>query len=220
MTRTALACLRLLAGGCPAATHFSLSRQRKVSKRKATRWSGSLRFAAGNLRGEKSGVLEARSASRTGLPTHGHVCTRVQQTRPNEAPFSRPAGRGKGGGWEWGVETAVPSKPGSSSWRRLHRVIFGPGVCQSHCRSPHRQQRRPRSRVCRHRARCPPRPRAQRPWLFLSVRWSGWCRRRSGKSAMLQRLPSTVLSSCASPSVVLQALVSSLGSSCLPVIRL
>ena len=38
------------AGGCPAATHFSLSRQRKVSKRKATLLSASLRFAAGNLR--------------------------------------------------------------------------------------------------------------------------------------------------------------------------
>jgi len=46
----------------------------------------------------KSGVLEARSASRTGLPTDRHVCTRAQHTRPNEAPFSRPAGRGKGGG--------------------------------------------------------------------------------------------------------------------------
>ena len=45
-----MACLRLVAGGCPAATHFSLSRQRKVSKRKATLLSASLRFAAGNLR--------------------------------------------------------------------------------------------------------------------------------------------------------------------------
>ncbi len=41
---------RQLAGGCPAATHFSLSRQRKVSKRKATLLSASLRFATGNLR--------------------------------------------------------------------------------------------------------------------------------------------------------------------------
>ena len=40
----------VLAGGSPAATHFSLLRQRKVSKRKATRLSGSLRCAAGNLR--------------------------------------------------------------------------------------------------------------------------------------------------------------------------
>ena len=42
-------CVDWLAGGCPAATHFSLLRQRKVSKRKATRLSGSLRFATGNL---------------------------------------------------------------------------------------------------------------------------------------------------------------------------
>ena len=44
-----LRCVGLLAGGSPAATHFSLLRQRKVSKRKATRLSGSLRFASGNL---------------------------------------------------------------------------------------------------------------------------------------------------------------------------
>ncbi|MCJ7798692.1 MAG: hypothetical protein MUP33_02860, partial [Polaromonas sp.] len=36
--------MHLLAGGSPAATHFSLLRQRKVSKRKATRLSGSLFF--------------------------------------------------------------------------------------------------------------------------------------------------------------------------------
>ena len=43
-------CFDLLAGGSPAATHFSLLRQRNVSKRKATRLSGSLCFALGNLR--------------------------------------------------------------------------------------------------------------------------------------------------------------------------
>ena len=48
--RASVICVRLLAGGCPAATHFSLSRQRKVSKRKATLLSATLRFAAGNLR--------------------------------------------------------------------------------------------------------------------------------------------------------------------------
>ena len=39
-----------LAGGSPAATHFLLLRQKKVSKEKATRLPGSLRFASGNLR--------------------------------------------------------------------------------------------------------------------------------------------------------------------------
>ncbi len=38
------------AGGCPAATHFLLRRQKKVSKEKATLLSASLRFASGNLR--------------------------------------------------------------------------------------------------------------------------------------------------------------------------
>ena len=46
-----------LAGGCPAATHFLLLRQNKVSKEKATRLSGSLRFASGDLCcSEKAGV--------------------------------------------------------------------------------------------------------------------------------------------------------------------
>ena len=135
-----MACLRLVAGGCPAASNFLLLRQKKVTKEKATRWSGSFRFDPGNLRcstpagvgrtrfarttaalipppsallgparrveGRKPipgyrapfGVQEARSASCTGIPTDRHVCTRAQRTRPNEAPFSRPAGRGKGGG--------------------------------------------------------------------------------------------------------------------------
>ena len=39
--------MALLAGDRPAATHFSLLRQRKVSKRKATRSLGPLRFATG-----------------------------------------------------------------------------------------------------------------------------------------------------------------------------
>ncbi len=54
-------CVGLLAGGCPAATHFSLLRQRKVSKRKATRLSGSLRFASGNLRCPKKTGVGANS---------------------------------------------------------------------------------------------------------------------------------------------------------------
>ncbi|AYQ29402.1 hypothetical protein DT070_16080 [Polaromonas sp. SP1] len=39
-----------MAGGCPAATHFLLLRQKKVSKEKATLAPASLRFATGNLR--------------------------------------------------------------------------------------------------------------------------------------------------------------------------
>ena len=39
-----------LAGNRPAATHFSLLRQKKVSKEKATLLSATLRFATGSLR--------------------------------------------------------------------------------------------------------------------------------------------------------------------------
>ena len=42
--------LDLLAGNRPAATHFLLRRQKKVSKEKATLLSASLRCAAGSLR--------------------------------------------------------------------------------------------------------------------------------------------------------------------------
>jgi len=44
------ALVRQHAGGCPAATHFLLLRQKKVSKEKATPLSASLRCATGNLR--------------------------------------------------------------------------------------------------------------------------------------------------------------------------
>ena len=44
-----LRCLHLLAGGGPAASNFLLLRQKKVTKEKATRLSGSLRCASGNL---------------------------------------------------------------------------------------------------------------------------------------------------------------------------
>ena len=43
-------CQGRLAGGCPAATHFLLLRQKKVSKEKATLVPASLRCATGNLR--------------------------------------------------------------------------------------------------------------------------------------------------------------------------
>ncbi len=45
------------------ATHFLLRRQEKVSKEKATRWSGSLRFAAGNLRCSVKAGSRSNSAS-------------------------------------------------------------------------------------------------------------------------------------------------------------
>ena len=71
-------CMGLLAGGCPAATHFSLLRQRKVSKRKATRLSGSLRFASGNL----------RCPGKTGVGANSLHCVSLKQ-RAALIPFFR-----------------------------------------------------------------------------------------------------------------------------------
>ena len=60
-SRLGFRCCDLLTGGCPAATHFLLLRQKKVSKEKATRLSGSLRFASGNLRCPKKTGVGANS---------------------------------------------------------------------------------------------------------------------------------------------------------------
>jgi hypothetical protein len=51
------------AGGCPAASNFLLRRQKKVTKEKATRWSGTLRFATGTLR------CSAKAGSRSNSPS-------------------------------------------------------------------------------------------------------------------------------------------------------
>ena len=57
------------AGGSPAATHFSLLRQRKVSKRKAPLLSASLRCAAGNLRcSVQAGSRSTRCAQTIAIP--------------------------------------------------------------------------------------------------------------------------------------------------------
>ena len=68
----------LLAGGSPAATHFLLLRQKKVSKEKATRLSGSLRFATGNL----------RCPGKTGVGANSLHCVALKQ-RAALIPFFR-----------------------------------------------------------------------------------------------------------------------------------
>ena len=54
-------CVDWLAGGGPAASNFLLLRQKKVTKEKATRLSGSLRFASGNLRCPRKMGVRANS---------------------------------------------------------------------------------------------------------------------------------------------------------------
>jgi hypothetical protein len=72
LINSSLHCMGWLAGGSPAATHFSLLRQRKVSKRKATRLSGSLRCASGNLRcPRKTG--QSGTKSKQPNSRHAHV---------------------------------------------------------------------------------------------------------------------------------------------------
>jgi hypothetical protein len=82
-----------MGGGSPAgrvsprrARHFSLRRQRKVPKRKATRWSGSFRFAPGNLRcSTKAGSRSNSLRSDNREPWSAFAC----------APRPSPTGVGK-----------------------------------------------------------------------------------------------------------------------------
>jgi hypothetical protein len=106
-----LRCLGLLAGGSPAATYFSLLRQKKVSKRKATRLSGSLRFASGNLRCPK----------KTGVSANSLHCVALKQ-RAALIPFFRvitgPARTGQSGN-----EVLTAEQPNSHRFQVLAQTI-------------------------------------------------------------------------------------------------
>ena len=71
-------CMDLLAGGSPAASNFLLLRQKKVTKEKATRLSGSLRFASSNL----------RCPGKTGVGANSLRCAALKQ-RAALIPFFR-----------------------------------------------------------------------------------------------------------------------------------
>ncbi len=91
----------LLAGGRPAATHFLLLRQKKVSKEKATRLSGSLRFASGNL----------RCPAKTGVGANSLHCVALKQ-RAALIPFLRSiTGPDRTG--HSGNESQAADQPGS-----------------------------------------------------------------------------------------------------------
>ena len=89
------------------ATHFLLLRQEKSKQREgdAMVWVPCAALLGPARRVEEvkpkleyrgpSGALEAQSASRAGLPTDRHVCTRAQHTRPHEVPsFAQRGERG------------------------------------------------------------------------------------------------------------------------------
>ena len=63
-------CVGPLAGGCPAATHFSLLRQRKVSKSKGdpTAWVPALRFGRPALAGKSGGPRKLACGSDSARP--------------------------------------------------------------------------------------------------------------------------------------------------------
>ena len=84
----------LQAGGSPAATHFLLRRQKKVSKEKATRLSGSLRCATGNLRCSiTAGVGRTRFAQTTAALDTASICA----ARPGQTGFGNECGFGEAG---------------------------------------------------------------------------------------------------------------------------
>jgi hypothetical protein len=92
MTRAAGVCQQ--AGGCPAASNFLLRRQKKVTKEKATRLSGSLRCATGNLRCSiPAGVGRTRFAQTTAALDTASICA----ARPSQTGFRERAGFGEAG---------------------------------------------------------------------------------------------------------------------------
>ena len=93
-------CVGWLAGGSPAATHFSLLRQRKVSKRKATRLSGSLRCATGNL----------RCPGKTGVRANSLHCVTLKQRAALIPFFPVITGPARTGG-EGAIRNPIPCSP-------------------------------------------------------------------------------------------------------------
>jgi hypothetical protein len=80
------------AGGCPAATHFLLRRQKKVSKEKATLLSASLRFAAGNLR------CSVQPGSRSNSPSAQTIASPDPSGPALLGAYRRVVGSGAGAG--------------------------------------------------------------------------------------------------------------------------
>ncbi len=94
--------LGLLAGGSPAASNFLLLRQKKVTKEKATRLSGSLRFASGNL----------RCPQKTGVGANSLHCVSLKQRAALIPFFGGNAGPDRTGGVRNRVRVSAPSPVG------------------------------------------------------------------------------------------------------------
>ena len=112
-------CLGLLAGGSPAASNFLLLRQKKVTKEKATRLSGSLRFASGDLRCPK----------KTGVGANSLRCAALKQ-RAALSPFlwgiTGPDRTGQAGN---GIRTA--EQPNSHRAQALGRQTVPMSSCHA-----------------------------------------------------------------------------------------
>ena len=90
------------------ATYFSLRRQRNLRKRKATRLSGSLRFATGNLRCSiPAGVGRTRFAQTTAALDTASICA----ARPSQTGLGGKIGFGFGIGLRRGRAKRVHASP-------------------------------------------------------------------------------------------------------------
>jgi hypothetical protein len=86
------------AGGSPAATHFLLRRQKKVSKEKATLLSASLRFAPGNLR-----CSVQPGSSSNSLRSNNRSPSSVWTSAPRRIQKGGGCGNGSGFGYAIGL---------------------------------------------------------------------------------------------------------------------
>ena len=128
------------AGGSPAARHFSLLRQRKVTKRKATLLSATLRCATGTLRcsvqpGSRANSPAAQTSTSpdpSGLPLLGASKRGLETNNPN-TKFQKPQVRAMAGTC-FGIGFRYPhsclSRPGwacaAQGKRDQGRALFEP----------------------------------------------------------------------------------------------
>ncbi len=108
-------CLHLLTRGSPAASNFLLLRQKKVTKEKAPRLSGSPRFATGNL----------RCPAKTGVGANSLHCVALKQ-RAALIPFLRsttgPDRTGKSGNEYRAAEQSNNPSPKTSAINTINSI--------------------------------------------------------------------------------------------------
>ncbi len=131
-------------------TYFSLLRQRNLRKRKATRWSGTLRFAAGNLRcstkaGSRSNSPSAQTIASPDplLPALRGPARRVGETNTNADPGRRGRALRVLAGARFRTRSRTHHPSGCAEERRSRRIRTGDCLSRRRVRARPRLDRAP-----------------------------------------------------------------------------